>query len=214
MGDAATNVLRGRRATRSSGSQNLRRLHRRGHVTCPLLVSLAELPFVGESYFVLVYMHARIVTRTCFVHRTWEWKLSPPSTRRLQCSRNPGIPDRGTATRVDLMIGWWVVRGRGAMLRAAGREAIRLRGAMPRLPIALFFATALFEYALFVAESTLFLVYLFLHRGDFVGVERGRHLGAVLSGSRRHHTGLTLFYCVYLKLHQLATVSETSALVE
>ena len=114
--------------------------------------------------------------------------LSPPSTRSLKCSRNPGIPDRGTATRVDSMIGWWVVRGRGATLRAARREAIDFAAqCLDYRILALSFATALFEYALFVAESTLFLVYLFLHRGDFVGVERGRRLAAVLSDTRRHH---------------------------
>ena len=58
--------------------------------------------------------------------------------------------------------------------------------------LAFLFATALFECTLFVAETTLFLAYLFLDHGDIDGVERGQRLGDFLPGSCRHHTVPTL----------------------
>ena len=72
----------------------------------------------------------------------------------------------------------------------ARSDSISRRNATITEFLAFLFTTALFECTLFVAETT--LAYLFLDRGDIVGLERGQCLGGFLPGSCRYHIGLTL----------------------
>ena len=81
---------------------------------------------------------------------------------------------------------------RGVEVCEARSDSTSWRNATITEFLGFLFATTLFECTLFLTETTLFLAYLFLHRGDIVGVERGRRVGDVLPESCRHHNGLTL----------------------